>query len=73
LISSKVSTFQDAYQLGALVVLPVLLLVFGQIAGVLYLNVLAVLLVGLVLWLVDAAILWYGIRTFHRSEIIARL
>ena len=73
LISSKVSTFQDAYQLGALVVLPVLLLVFGQVAGVLYLNVLAVMLVGLFLWLVDAAILWFGIRTFRRSEIIARL
>jgi len=73
LISSKVSTFQDAYQLGALVVIPVLLLVFGQVAGVLYLNVLAVLLMGLLLWLVDAVILWYGIHTFQRSEIIARL
>lgn len=73
LISSKVSTFQDAYQLGGLVVVPVLLLVFGQIAGVLYLNVLAVMLMGLFLWLVDAAILWFGIRTFRRSEIVARL
>ena len=73
LISSKVSTFQDAYQLGALVVLPVLLLVFGQVAGVLYLNVLAVMLTGLLLWVIDAAILWFGIRTFRRSEIIARL
>jgi ABC-type Na+ efflux pump permease subunit len=73
LISSKVSTFQDAYQLGALVVIPVLLLVFGQAAGVLYLNVLAVMLMGLFLWLVDAAILWFGIRTFKRSEIIARM
>jgi ABC-2 type transport system permease protein len=73
LISSKVSTFQDAYQLGALVVLPVLLLVFAQVAGVLYLNVLAVMLTGLVLWLIDVAIVWYGIRSFRRSEIIARL
>jgi ABC-2 type transport system permease protein len=73
LISSKVSTFQDAYQLGGLVVIPVLLLVFGQIAGVLYLNVLAVMLMGLFLWLVDGAILWFGIRTFKRSEIIARM
>lgn len=73
LVSSKVSTYQDASQLGALVVLPILLLVLGQIGGVIYLNVLAVLLVGLLLWLVDAAILWFGIRTFRRSEIIARL
>ena len=73
LISSKVSTFQDAYQLGGMVVIPVLLLVFGQIAGVLYLNVLAVLLLGLFLWLVDAVIVWFGVRTFKRNEIIARL
>jgi len=73
LISSKVSTFQDAYQLSGLTVVPVLLLVFGQIAGVLYLNVVAVLLMGLFLWAVDAAILWFGIRTFRRSEIIARM
>jgi ABC-type transport system involved in cytochrome c biogenesis permease component len=73
LVSSKVNSFQDAYQLGALVVLPLLLLVFGQVAGVVYLNVLAVALVGLVLWLLDAALLWFGIRTFRRREIIARL
>ena len=73
LISSRVSTFQDAYQLGGMVVIPVLLLVFGQIAGVLYLNVLAVLVLGLFLWLVDAAIVWFGVRTFKRDEIIARL
>jgi len=73
LVSSRVSTFQDAYQLGGLVVIPVLLLVFGQLAGVLYLNVVAVVLMGFFLWLVDAAILWVGIRTFKRSEIIARM
>ena len=73
LVSSKVNSFQDAYQLGSLVVLPVILLVFGQLAGVLYLNVLTVLAIGLFLWLVDAVILWFGIRTFKRSEIIARL
>lgn len=73
LVSSRVSTFQDAYQLGGLVVIPVLLLVFGQLAGVLYLNVAAVVLMGLFLWMVDAAILWFGIRTFRRSEIIARM
>ena len=73
IVSSKVSSFQDAYQLGGLVVIPVLLLVFGQLAGVLYLNVVAVLVTGLVLWIADAVILWFGIRTFQRNEIIARL
>ncbi len=73
LVSSRVSTFQDAYQLSGLVVIPVVLVVLGQIGGVIYLNTLAVAVTGLVLWLVDGAILWFGVRTFRRSEIIARL
>lgn len=73
LVSSKVSTFQDAYQLGGMVVLPIILLVVGQLAGVVYLNVLSVFLVGLVLWIIDAVVLWFAVKTFRRTEIIARL
>jgi ABC-2 type transport system permease protein len=73
LVSSKVNTYQDAYQLGSMVVLPVILLVLGQVGGVVYLNVAFVLAAGLLLWIVDAAILWFAVKTFSRSEIIARL
>ncbi len=73
LVSSKVSTYQDAYQLGSMVVLPVILLVLGQVGGVIYLNVTFVLAAGLLLWIVDAIILWFAVKTFRRTEIIARL
>lgn len=73
LVSSKVNTYQDAYQLGSMIVLPIILLVLGQIGGVIYLNVAFVLVAGLVLWIVDGVILWYAVKTFRRSEIIARL
>ncbi len=73
LVSSKVNTFQEAYQLGATVVLPVLILILGQATGLLYLSAGVIFLVGLILWLVDAAVLWFAVRTFRRSEIIARL
>jgi len=73
LISVRANTFQEAYQIGGVVVVPVLGLVLGQATGVIYFNVAAVLIVGLVLWLIDAALLWLGVRTFRRSEIIARL
>ena len=73
LVSSKVNTYQDAYQLGSMVVLPVILLVLGQVGGVIYLNVTFVLAAGLLLWIVDATILWFAVKTFRRSEIIARL
>ncbi len=73
LVSARARGFQEAYQLGGAVVLPLLLLVVGQAAGVMYFNVELVLLLGLVLWAVDGALLWFGGRTFRRGELIARL
>jgi len=73
LVSTKVSTFQDAYQLSGMVVIPLVLLVLGQIGGVVYLSAGFVFLAGVVLWVIDAVILWFAVRTFRRSEIIARL
>lgn len=73
LISARAQGFQEAYQLGAIVVLPILLLVIGQATGVMYFSVGLVVLLGLVLWVVDAAILWFGGRTFRRGELAARL
>lgn len=73
LVSSRVRTFQEAYQLGGAVVLPVLFLVVGQVTGLLYLNLPAVALLGLVVWGVDAVLLWHGARTFRRGALIARL
>jgi len=73
LVSSKVSTFQDASQLGSTVVLHVILLVVGQAAGVLYLSPGLVFAIGLVLWAVDAVVFWFAVKTFRRTEIIARL
>jgi ABC-type Na+ efflux pump permease subunit len=73
LMSSRVSTFQEAYQLGGLVVLPVLLLVFGQVGGIIFFSIPFVVFVGLILWLVDLAVLWLGARTFTRSNLLSRL
>jgi ABC-2 type transport system permease protein len=73
LISVRAQGFQDAYQLGAMVVLPILLLVVGQAMGVMYFSTWLVLLLGLVFWVIDAALLWFGGRTFRRSELACRL
>jgi ABC-2 type transport system permease protein len=73
LVSSRASGFQDAYQIGGAVVLPLVLLIVGQIAGVLYFSAGVVLIVGLVLWIMDAGLLYFGAKTFRRSEIIAQI
>lgn len=73
LVSVRAQGFQDAYQLGAMVVLPIVLLVIGQATGVIYFSNWMVLLLGLVCWILDAVLLWFGSRTFQRQELAARL
>ena len=73
LVSVRARTFQDAYQTGSLVVLPIVLLLIGQATGLLYFNIWLALGLGLALWIIDAVLLFYGRQTFHRSELIARL
>lgn len=72
-ISARAQSFQEAYQLGAVVVLPILALVIGQAAGVLYFHVGLVFAIGLLFWAADAVLLWFGGRIFRRSELAARL
>jgi ABC-2 type transport system permease protein len=70
LISSRAQGFQDASQIGGIVVLPVLLLVFGQVAGVMYFSVTLVFLLGFVLWLLDGVLIWLGSRQFQRGRLL---
>lgn len=73
LVSSRVNSLQAAHQIGALVVLPILLLVIGQVGGVLFLSPGLVTLLGLVLWLAAALLLRHGARTFRRDLLASRL
>jgi ABC-2 type transport system permease protein len=73
LISSRAQGFQDAYQMGAIVVLPLLVLVIGQASGVIYFSTALVVLLGAVLWLLDGLLLWWGGRWFQRAELFSRL
>ena len=73
LISSRVKTFMEAYQLSGSLVVLVLGLVIGQLSGVLYLGVGAVLLIGTLIWIVDAILIYISVRTFKRSMLITKL
>jgi len=70
LVSARAQGFQDAYQLGSVVVVPVLLLVVGQISGVMYFSVGVVLLLGLVVWLLTSLLLFFGSRSFRRGKLL---
>jgi ABC-2 type transport system permease protein len=72
-VSVRAQGFQDAYQLGGLVVLPVIVLMIGQISGVMYFSLGVVLLVGFIIWLIDAALLYFASKSFRRGELMTRL
>lgn len=52
--------------------LPVVALVVGRAVGVRYLSFGLVLSLGLGLWALDTRLLYIGVRTFRRAELIAQ-
>jgi ABC-2 type transport system permease protein len=72
-VSVRAQGFQDAYQVGGMVVLPVLLLMVGQISGVMYFSLGVVQMVGLVIWVIDLVLLWFASKSFRRSELMTKL
>lgn len=73
LISARVATFQEAYQLGGLVVLPIVGLMIGQGAGALYIGSWLVFVLGLLAWIVNGLLYWLGARALRRSSLLLRL
>lgn len=71
-VSARAQGFQDAYQLGGLVVLPVLALIIGQVSGVMYFSLGVVLFVGLLVWLIDIGLLWLASKSFRRGELMTK-
>ena len=71
-VSARAQGFQDAYQVGGMVVLPVILLMVGQISGVMYFSLGVVLLVGLIIWLIDVVLLRFAGRSFRRGELMTK-
>jgi ABC-2 type transport system permease protein len=73
IISARVNSFQEAYQLGGVIVTPVIALVIAQAAGVIYFSSGLVFGLGLLFWLVDGLLLWFGGKLLRRDRLAARL
>ena len=73
LISSKAKTFMQAQQVSGMLVLPVVILMIGQITGLFFLGVGLTLIVGLLVWLAGLWLVWIGARTFSRDQMISRI
>ncbi len=70
IVSARVRGFQEAYQLGGAVVLPLVLLIVAQVSGVLFIDAMLAFALGLVVWLVAATTLWLGYRGFRRERLL---
>lgn len=70
MISTKVQTFQGAYQTSSSVVLVVVVFFIGQMTGVLFLSPLVALVMGLVFWGIAAIIGSVAVRSFNRQKLL---
>jgi ABC-2 type transport system permease protein len=72
MISSRVNDPRVAEQLSAVVILPLLALFFGQIAGLFVLNSSLILIMCVVLVLIDILMIYLAVRLFQRETILTR-
>jgi ABC-2 type transport system permease protein len=72
MVSSRVNDPRVAEQLSAVIILPILAIFFGQIAGLFVLNSALILVMCLVLVLVDILMVYFAVRLFQRETILTR-
>ena len=73
IISTRVSTFMEAYQASSVLVILIIVLMVAQSMGLLFLSPFVAVLVGVAFFALDAFLIWIGIRIFSRSELITRI
>jgi ABC-2 type transport system permease protein len=72
IISSRVKGFREAQQVSALLVIPILALLFGQASGFLIMGSSMMILMSLLLGLVDIVVFKVGLRLFQRDKILSQ-
>jgi ABC-2 type transport system permease protein len=72
IVSSRVNDPRVAEQVSMIIILPVLAAFFGQMAGIIVLNVNFMIASTFVLGLIDLVLVYLSIRLFQRETIITR-
>jgi ABC-2 type transport system permease protein len=72
IVSSRVNDPRVAEQLAAILIVPVIALLFGQVAGLLVINLQLMLIVIAILIVLDIALVYLGARLFQRETILTR-
>ena len=73
IISAKVKGFREAQQISAILLIPILALVFGQVTGaIIFGPTLVAALIGSFV-VIDLSVFMIGVRIFKREEILSKL
>lgn len=70
IVSAKVKGFAEAQQISALIVLPILFMVFSQIMGLFFLSPLVCTIAGAVLLAADYFLITKAARSFNREKLL---
>lgn len=72
MVSSRVNDPRVAEQVSTVVILPLLAVFFGQVAGLFFLNQMIILLMALILLLLDIGLVYAAVKLFQREMILTR-
>ena len=72
MVSSRVNDPRVAEQLSAVVILPLLAIFIGQIAGLFLVNQQLILIMTIILILIDSLMIYFAVRLFQRETILTR-
>ncbi len=72
IVSSRTSDPRAAEQLGSLIIMPLMILFLGPLAGLIQLNVLTFLIAALVAVIADVVLVYLGVKLFQRETILTR-
>lgn len=72
MVSSRVSDPRVAEQISMLIILPIVIGVIGQSAGVIIIDREIVLIVALVVFILDVILVYLGVQAFQRETILTR-
>ncbi len=72
IVSSRVNDPRVAEQISGVLVVPILGLLFGQLAGLIIINPYTMIISTLIMIAIDAALIYAGARLFQREAILTR-
>ncbi|MBN2355932.1 ABC transporter permease [candidate division KSB1 bacterium] len=72
-VSQRASGTWEAQQISALLVLPVIAFLISQSTGIFYVSLLGMIIIGLVILLIDAAIFFWIVKSLDRERMLTKL